>query len=314
MLKISTLFSNAIRGYLRAALISVLFILGACTPDYGNLLTSPKDLPPSIFAFLNTAADSQYVILRSAIPPAEIYDDFTAAEFERLRQARVTLTNGAGHELGIHNQYVMHHPQYDDEPDFFFVSARRIQPGESFQLRVEIPQKGVYTASTTAPGDFQILAPNALDTIAVFDSLHVQWTAANEAAGYRLILRWFILDSADFKAGKSAEIETWWGHRYWYFKHSPSPNARIKVNFERYYLFPEEYEDLTILPEAELTIEALDSPAWLAREINARNGTVLTFEALARLMPGAYSNITNGRGLMTATTSLTITLLLPPRR
>jgi len=286
----------------------------ACTPDYGNLLTSSNDLPPSIFAFLNTAADSQYVILRNATPQAEEYDGFLEKEFQRLRQARVTLTNGAGQDLGIHKQYVMSHPQYDEEPDFFFVSAQRISPGESFHLRVEIPEKEVYTASTTAPGDFTILAPNPADTIAVFDSLQIQWTAAASAAGYRVILRWFFLDSADFKAGKNDEIVTWWGHRYWYFKRTPSPNARIKVNFERYYLFHEEYEDVTFLPEVELTIEALDSPAWLARELNSRNAPVHTFEAEAKLMPGVYSNIENGRGLMTATTSRTIILLLPPRR
>lgn len=284
-----------------------------CTPDYGTLLTSPKDLPPNIFAFLNTASDSQYVILRNVLPQAEVYDDFLEKELMRLRQARVTLTNGSGKNLGIHNQYVMSHPQYDDEPDFIFVSAQRISPGESFHLRVEIPEKEIYTASTTAPGDFQIFAPNSLDTIAVFDSLHVQWTAAEGAAGYRLLLRWFFLDSTDFKRGRSQEIIKRWVHQYWYFEQTSLPAHWSEPGWLNYYRFPERFPDLTLLPEAEITIEALDAPAWLAREINSREG-VLLFETEAKLMPGTYSNIENGRGLMTATTSRAIIVLLPPRR
>ncbi len=282
----------------------------ACTPDYGKLITSPADLPPSIFAFLSTAADSQYVIIQNAEPVPEEAEKFLEAEYQRLRQARVSL-QGKQENFIIHRQYERRRSTlYGFAPELVFVSAHRVRPGESYQLRIEIPEKGIYSASTTAPGDFQILAPAPADTIDVFKPMSLRWSPAAGAAGYRLVLRSTFIDSTRFKRGTSNEVEKSLAIRAWYFPASPDPFASVAHGLDFFYKLPGDL-DFTLI-ETVLALDAFDAPAWLAHEINQRDASY-EFEKEIRLAPGVYSNIAGGRGLMTAITTKTIPLLLPPQ-
>lgn len=293
------------------------FLFWACEPDYGNLITSPEDLPPSIFAFLNTAADSQYVIIRNAIPrnikprlERGESDRVLEAEFQRLRQAKVALT-GAGEDFVFHDKYELKDSDYDVERDFVFVSAFKVRPGEAYRLQVEIPEKGVFTASTTAPGDFQILVPKPLDTLDVFKLLTVRWTAAQGAAGYQVGLRWSYIDSTWFKLGMSDKVDTIRDYRYRYIEQSPDPGAIINHSLTAFYTHPD-WKYRTLL-EATVFVHALDTPAWLAWKINQR-GLVQGGDDEVLTKPGVYSNIAGGRGVMTATTGKTIPVILPPQK
>ncbi len=290
------------------------FLFWACEPDYGNLITSPEDLPPSIFAFLNTAADSQYVIIRNAIPPnikprleQGESDPVLEAEFQRLRQARVALT-GDGENFVFHDKYELKDSDYDVERDFVFVSAFKVRPGETYRLGVEIPEKGLFTSATTAPGDFQILTPASGDTFDIFNPLPVKLTPAEGAAGYRVVLRPTFIDSAKFKAGAPEYVYQAKGAFFSYVKQSPDPVVVVKHNLDIYYRIPEQLS--YTLVAVSLFVDALDTPAWLAWEINQR-GLVYGGEDEVLTMPGVYSNIAGGRGVMTATTSKTIPVILP---
>lgn len=277
-------------------LACILFLLTyiACEPDYGNLLTSHQDLPPLVFAFLNTAADSQYVILQNPIPLSGITAEFLKKEYELYRQAAVTLTDETG-DFAFDDKYEIV-PVREDPYYLVLVSAQRVQPGVNYRLRVEIPQKGVYTASTAAPNEFQILSPHALDTLDVFNPLIVRWTASEGAAGYRVGLLW--------KAGR----------RYVYVEPSAERVRIIEHNFEVYYKSPGADPRQILGDDATIFVEALDTPAWLAYEINQRGGYAFGGPDEVRAMPGDYSNIQNGRGIMSATTTITIPLILPPRK
>jgi hypothetical protein len=193
---------QTMKRFLHATLFPLLVIFGGCAPDYGNLITSPKDLPPSIFAFLNTLSDSQYVVLRNAVT-AQGKDDDRALEpeFQHLRQAKVALTGG-GKDFVFHNKYALKEPYFDAEREFVFVSAHKVRPGEIYRLWVEIPPKGIFTASTTAPWDFQILEPNPNDTFDVLSPLTVKLTNAKGTAGYRVVLRSTFIDSARLRRAR----------------------------------------------------------------------------------------------------------------
>ncbi|MEK7727256.1 MAG: hypothetical protein AAB354_02520 [candidate division KSB1 bacterium] len=287
----------------------------ACTPNYGNLLTSPADLPPSIFAFLNTASDSQYVILENAIPSPEYQGDFLQKDFERFRRAKVALS-GAGESFVFDDQYELEATGGSSEiaHNFVFVSTHKPQTGKLYELHIEIPEKGTFTATTTVPSDFEISSPQAGDTLAPFDSLAVTWTSAIGAAGYRLAFRVFYLDSADFKRGRTDQIFKRYFQRIWYAEVSPSSLAKFDLNFDLFYQLVEG-RDRTLLPVAKFNVEALDQPAWLARNINTRVTTTyldVTKEAL--YTPGVYSNIANGYGLMTATTVKTLNFIIPTHK
>jgi len=299
--------------YSACLLFSLAFI--ACEPDYGNLLTSQADLTPSIFAFLNTAADSQYVILRNATPAAGSYRDFLEKEYQLYRRAKVRLTGKAG-DLVLHGQYEIRSAFHEDyEHDFVFVSADRVRPGESYSLQVEIPQKGVYTASTTAPGDFQILSHHAQDTLDIFNPLLVRWTASEGAAGYRVGLRWTVLDSSRLKFGTSTKVDTGYGRQYLYVEPSAERVALLNLDYlALYYKSPGAFPRQTLGNDATILVEALDAPAWLARDLNQRGAIYYGGPDEARAMPGSYSNIANGRGLMSAVTMRTIPVILPPRK
>jgi hypothetical protein len=294
------------------------FLFWACEPDYGNLITSPEDLPPSIFVFLNTAADSQYVIIRNAIPrnikprvEQGESDPVLEADFRRFRQAIVALT-GAGEDFVFHDKYELKIPYYYDiEREFVFVSTHAMRPGEIYRLRVEIPEKGVFTASTTAPGDFQILAPKSLDTLDVFKLLTIKWTAARGAAGYQVGFRWSYIDSTWFKLGMSDKVDTIRDHRYRYIEQSPNPDAIINHSLTAFYTHPD-WKYRTLL-EATVFVHALDTPAWLAWGINQR-GLVQGGDDEVLTKPGVYSNIAGGRGVMTATTGKIISVILPPQK
>jgi len=296
---------------LACGLFSLTFI--ACEPDYGNLLTSHKDLTPSIFAFLNTAADSQYVILQNPTPAAGSYTEFLEKEYQLYRQAIVTLADGAG-DFVFHAKYELFSSFHEDFPhDFVFVSAHRVLPRESYRLRVEIPQKGLYTASTTASGDFQILSHRAQDTLDVFKPLSVRWTASEGAAGYRVGLRWTVLDSFRIKRGTSTKVDTVYGRQYFYVEPSTERISIVDYYLALYYKSPGAFSQ-TVGNDATVFVEAFDTPAWLARDLNRRGAIYYGGPDEVRAMPGSYSNIANGRGLMSAVTMKTVPLVLPPRK
>jgi len=287
-----------------------LLALCACEPNYGNLLTSPKDLPPSIFAFLNTAADSQYVILHNATPTSGDYAEFLEKEYQLFRQANVTLSNGSGNFL-FDDRYELVSAFHEDfEHDFIFVSAQRVQAGESYALRVEIPQKGVYAATTISPGDFEILSHRAHDTLNVFEPAIVRWTASPGAAGYRVGLRWIVIDSSNFKAGWSDKIDTVNWRQQDYVEPEAERVATIKHNLDSFYRFHRGI----LMSDATIFVEALDAPAWLARDLNRRGSFQYGGPDEVRTMPGSYSNIENGRGLMSAVTTKTIHVILPAQK
>lgn len=298
---------------LACRLFSLAFI--ACEPDYGNLLTSPKDLPPSVFAFLNTAADSQYVILQNPTPPSGSYAKFLEKEYQLYRQAVVSLTDGAG-DFVFHDKYEIISPFHEDfVHDFVFVSAHRAQPRENYHLRVEIPQKGVYMASTTAPGDVQILSHRAQDTLDVFKPLIVRWAASERAAGYRVMLRWTVIDSTQFKFGRSNKLDTLYFRNHLYVESSAEQVALLNLDYlTLHYKSPGAFPRQALGNDATIFVEALDAPAWLARELNQRGQLYYGGPEEVRAMPGSYSNIENGRGLMSAVTTKTIHLILPPRK
>jgi hypothetical protein len=282
----------------------------ACEPDYGNLLTSPKDLPPSVFAFLNTTADSQYVILQNPIPLSGDYGDFLERDYQLYRQAIVTLADGAG-DFVFHDKYEIIKASYADFPhDFVFVSAHRVQPKESYRLRVEVPQKAVYTASATTPGNFEILSHHAQDTLDVFNPVIIRWTASEDAGGYRVGLRWTVIDSSRLKLGLSEKLDR---RKHVYVEPSAERVVMVRHELSMYYESPGAYSSETLGNDAAVFVEALDAPAWLAREINQRGGYVYGGPDEVRAMPASYSNIENGRGLMSAVTTRTIPLILPPR-
>jgi hypothetical protein len=300
-----------VKRYLYRMAVFFLFSFWACEPGYDNLLTSPADFPTSIFAFLNTAADSQYVVLHNSTPPAGPYHEFLEREYQLLRQAKVKLSDGDG-DFVFHDRYELVSPFHEDfEHDFVFVSAHRVRPGETYRLHVEIPEKGVYTASTTAPGDFQILAPSPLDTLDVFNPLAVEWTAAQGAAGYRVVLQWTLLDSFRFKSGRSDTIDKVKERMSWYVEPSPQMAMVMEHKLDRYYRFPDAFSKALAKDTPLLVfVEALDAPAWLAREINQRGS--YEFEKEIRTMPGVYSNIEGALGLMSAVTTKMIPVVLPP--
>lgn len=310
--KMKAFFKKA-KQFLHVVSVLLLPIFWNCEPDYGNLITSSADLSPSIFCFLNTAADSQYVILRNAVT-AQGKDDawVLEPEFQRLRRASISI-QGSGESFIIHNKYEFRESDYDTERDFVFVSAHRVRPGESYWLRVEVPQKGVYTAATTAPGDFQILSPQALDTLDIFDSVIVRWTASEGAAGYRVGLRWTVIDSTELKRGRSEKLDTLYARQSVYVEPSAERVAMVKHNLKLYYESPGAFPRQTLRNDAIVFVEALDTPAWLAHNINS-SGEIFGYEQEDRAMPGVYSNIEGGRGVMSATTTKTISLILPPRK
>lgn len=284
--------------------------LWTCTPNYGNLLTAHSDLPPSIFAFLNTAADSQYVILRNATPTSGDYDDFLEKEYQLFRQARVMLTTGSG-DFVFNDPYELISAFHEDfEHDFVFVSAQHIRAGENYALRVEIPQKGVYTAAATAPGDFEILSHHAQDTLDVFNPAIVRWTASANAAGYRVGLHWIVIDSSNFKAGWSDKVDTLTWRQQVYLESSAEHVATIKHDLGSFYPF----QRGILMGDAAIFVEALDAPAWLARDLNRRGSFSYGGPDEVRTMPGSYSNIANGRGLMSAVTTQTVHVILPAQK
>jgi len=300
-------------SYLTCLLAALVY--SACEPDYGNLLTSPKDLPPSIFAFLNTAADSQYVILHNATPTSGDYAEFLEKEYQLFRQAKVTLSNGSGN-FSFDDRYELVSAFHEDfEHDFIFVSAQRVQAGEGYALRVDIPQKNVYTAATIAPGNFQILTPIEKSTLAVSDSLEITWTLAPGAKGYRIGVQWFFIDSTDFKRGRTNQVYKRYGSQTWYTTIPAQHAIAVRLNYYESFLHNAANYDWTLLTEETiLFVEALDEPAWLSRDLNRRGATSYGGPDEVRTMPGSYSNIQNGRGLMSAVTTKTIHVILPAQK
>jgi len=198
-------------------LFFLILLIGfwSCELNYRDLITSPADLPPAIFAFVNTAADSQYVVITNSFPPKEEPSQSLETEYRRFRQAKVTIESHT-EQFVYNNSYEMKRA-FDKSRYFIFVSAHKVYPNETYNLRVEIPEKGVFTATTTTPGDFNILAPNSVDTIDVFHPLQVQTSISQRAAGYRVTLWSYIVDSTDFKSGINNEVRPIWARAYRYF-------------------------------------------------------------------------------------------------
>jgi len=283
----------------------------SCEPNLDNLITSPKDLPPAIFAFLNTAADSQYVIIRNSLPPEGQREEFIEAEYNRIRQASVEI-EGRGERFVFNKPYEIE-PTYDYSRIFVYASAHKVFAGETYQLRVQIPEKGVFTASATAPSDFDILVPNSVDTIDVFQPIEVRTTVPQGAAGYRVSLWSRASDSTDTSSGSNDEMNRRWGLSYRYFKTLNNPSGFLSHYIHLYYEDPQ-YRGKQL--RVELSVEALDTAAWLSRDVyfdstsgiaGGRNGG-----EEFRLEPLAFSNIEGGRGVMTAITTKMIPLRFPP--
>lgn len=290
------------------------FCFLSCESDHDNLLTTPSDLPSAIFALLNTAADSQYVIIRNSRPPEGEREQFIEAEYRRIRQAKVMI-EGGGEQLAFNKPYEVENDfDFYHYRNFVFASAHKVLASETYYLRVEIPEKGVFTASATAPGDFDILAPNSVDAIDVFQPLEVRTTVPQGTAGYRVTLWTHVVDSTDFKSGMSSIVETFWARRYRYFSTSEIPVGVLSHSLSSFYenRNNREYDIL----QMQLSVEALDSAAWLTHDIYV-DSTRYTVGGNNggeefRLEPVAFSNIDGGRGVMTAITTKTIPLRFPP--
>lgn len=282
----------------------------SCEANLDNLITSSQELPPAIFVFLNTAADSQYVIIKSSIPSEGDRQQFLDAEYRHIRQAKIEL-EGGGDQFVFEKPYEIV-PMYDNSRIFVFVSAHNVHPGKTYRLRVQIPEKGVFTASATAPSDFDILAPNSVDTIDVLRPIEVRTTVPQGAAGYRVSLWITTIDSADVKLGRTDEAKRRWGRSYQYFQTLSNPSGVLSHYLDDYYEDPD-YHGKTL--SAELSVEALDAAAWLSRAIYV-DSTLYTLGGNNsgeefRLEPVAISNIEGGRGAMTAITTKMIPLRLP---
>jgi len=285
-----------------------------CEAYDGDLITSSADLPPAIFAFLNTAADSQYVIISSSLAAEERPSQSLDTEYRRLRQAKVTMED-AGERLVFNKPYEVER-FFEKYRYFVFAAARNAHPGTTYHLRVEIPEKGVFTASTTAPGNFEILVPNSVDTIDVFHPLEIRTSISERAAGYRVTLWSHVVDSTDFKLGRRNEVKPVWARSYRYFKAAENPIG-VTTHYLRYYYDNPDKRDITLL-QLTLSVEALDAPAWLSREIYV-DSTLSTVGGNNsgeefRLEAVSFSNIEGGRGVMTAITTKMIPLLFPPNR
>jgi len=299
-------FRNLIRSIL---VLLFLFSVWSCEP---NLITSAEDLPPAIFVFLNTVADSQYVIIQASVPSEEGKQQVIDAENSRIRQAKVEV-EGGGEQFVFSKPYEVE-KDYLDYPSFVFASANTVHAGETYHLRIEIPGKGVFTSAATAPGDFDILAPNSVDTIDVFQPLEVRTTVAQGTAGYRVTLWAYVIDSTNFKTGASSVVDTYWARRDDYFNNSEIPAGSFLDNFGSFYNNPSN-RDRHIL-QIQLSVEALDAAAWLTRAVYSGSpyhpsGDYNGGEEF-RVEPVAFSNIEGGRGVMTAITTKKIPLRFPP--
>jgi len=305
-LELSMVFRNLNRSIL---VLLFLFSIWSCEP---NLITSPEDLPPAIFVFLNTVADSQYVIIQASVPSEGGKQQVIDAENGRIRQAKVEVEGGGA-------QFVFNKPyevdkDYLDSRSFVFASAQTVHAGETYHLRVEIPGKGVFTSAATAPGDFDILAPNSVDTIDVFQPLEVRTTVAQGTAGYRVTLWSHVIDSTDFKAGVDSMPRIFWGGTDRYFSTSEEPVGILSHHLPYFYKNPDN-RDYQIL-QMQLSVEALDTTALLTRAVYFGSpyhpsGDYNSGEEF-RLEPVAFSNIEGGRGVMTAITTKKIPLRFPP--
>jgi len=298
-------FRNPIRSIF---VLLFLFCVWSCEP---NLITSSEDLPPAIFVFLNTAADSQYVIIRKSLPREGERKEAVEAQYSRIRQANVEISS-VGEQFVFSKPYEFEY-RYSSSRIFVFVSAHRVQAGEAYHLRVEIPEMGVFTASATAPGDFDILAPNSVDTIDVFQPIEVRTTVAQGAAAYRVTLWAYVIDSTNFKAGVDSTPQIYWGRTSRCFNKSENPVGILSHYLPYFYVNPDN-RDYQIL-QMQLSVEALDAAAWLSRNVYVDSTLWILGGSNSgeefRLEPVAFSNIEGGRGVMTAITTKKIPLRFP---
>jgi hypothetical protein len=190
---------------------------------------------------------------------------------------------------------------------FLKISTDKIWPATDYQLKIEIPEKGTYTAATRTPGDFEILTPGVNDTVDVDNPIHVSWTPAEGAAAYRISLWRFIEDSTLFLWGYEDEIRFFWSHTAVFVEPKEKNELLFQHRLKSFYTYSE--EQLRTLLTLSLTIEAFDEPAWLAYKINHWDNQTPDWNFRFEVV--SYSNIENGRGLMSAVTSKTIPLAFP---
>jgi len=290
-----------------AFLIGIVLIFH-CTPDPGSVIRSGKTLPPGIMAFLNTAADSQYVVLKTVAKNPKTNNSFLNVEVPLLEKAKVSLSDGS-------KSFTLE-PVYMENPEApfslvdgivrYWACTEPIRPGESYLLKVSIPEKGEFDATTTAPEDFEILSPVNDDTVDVFHPIEVKWTAARGAAGYRVYLWAF----REYRYKSINIIRTFWGRGTSnpVIQSSPDTTLLLQHFLDHYYTPPRSTSYSDTLFRAVLTIDALDEPAWTAycieKDQHYRDSDF-------RVDPVSYSNINGGWGLMTATTTKYVELLLP---
>ncbi|MBN2009352.1 DUF4249 family protein [candidate division KSB1 bacterium] len=280
-----------------------------CTLEPEIAIKSNMALPPVIQAFFNTTADTQYVVLSTIMPGATTDSQhFMNIEVPMIRDAQVwfadetkSFTFTPIYIENINDRWALAEGFYR-----YWASTEPILPGQQYWLKVTIPGKGEFTASTTAPGDFEILSPNSTDTIDVFQPIEVKWTTAEGAAGYRI-------DLWEFEESRNEYINREWigwnnSFRGVFVETIPDTVLQFQHILAHYYEPSRDSTQSNYLYRAVLTIDALDEPAWTAYCLEKNKHDA---ESDFRIETVAYSNIAGGRGLMTASTSKYVELLLP---
>ncbi|MCI0512887.1 DUF4249 family protein [candidate division KSB1 bacterium] len=296
----------------KLTLLLFLSMLGLrCLRDDNNVMVSPQVYPPVIHAILNTAADSQYVILANIIPPESVVPSPVVQEqLQFFRQAQIRLES-EGSLISFPN-YLEQEMDYTHQ--IIWISQQSINPGQTYHLQVAVPGQGLFNATTTTPGDFEILTPDSTDTMDVQRPLEVTWTPAAGAAGYRVTLWSFVEDCTRFNLDRppgSPEPEIWyaWEESRQLCRADTILKMVLKHDFYNRFYQPREVF-IVNLWEVRLGIQALDSAAWFAEKINATAYQNI-INSDYRIEPIAYSNFDRGYGVFTATTSKTIPIPIP---
>ncbi|MBN2088736.1 DUF4249 family protein [candidate division KSB1 bacterium] len=291
----STIFRNFF-------IITILFT--SCEPKYSDLITSPELLPASLITILNPAADSQYVILTTGQPPWGEINKIYERELVLFSQARIILKSEKQTLSFCHRFTVVNGNKMI--PKFYNVSVDPIIPGETYYLDVDIPHKGHFSAQTTVPGDFRIIAPVSGDSVPIKQPISVTWTPAKKAVGYRISI-WInlTLQWTNWPDTTKTIQDAWWsmGEKYSY----PDTGENLNLEHRLMEIYPiSDY--IKDVKKAILYVEALDEAAWNAYHIAIAEKV---HPSEYRLDVVDYSNIERGYGLMTATNTQSIELELP---
>ncbi len=297
---------------MKKKLIITWFCLGITTVFYcdpGPQLFMPLDnIPQSINAFLDTAADSQYVFIQNMQlgleAPLQIYE----REMQLLNQAQISLwSENQAHTFPVRRKEIPD-SNTPEQAKLVWISPQPVLPGITYHLQVTLPGNEVYRAETTLPGDFEILLPNPEDTLNIDEPLTVTWTPSTGAAGYRVMFWSHILDSLLFKAGTGPIRDVWSPITYIINIEDP-----LTVQFDHHYRrsfyseVPDPIYNETLLG-TKITVEALDAAYWMSQEINLNTWR---YTSSYRIEPVAYSNFNQGYGIFCGVTQKVLHLKIP---